>query len=205
MWSPVWPAYFAAFAVGYFLGSIPFGVVLTRLAGTHDIRSIGSGNIGATNVLRTGRKGLAAATLVGDAFKGTFAVLFVAWLWGRDAALIAALGAYLGHLFPIWLGFKGGKGVATYIGLLLGLVWPAALVFCAIWLAVAVVSRYSSLSALLASAVTPLFLWWNGNHSEALLFLLLTILLWIMHRTNIARLLNGTESKIGASPAVSTF
>jgi glycerol-3-phosphate acyltransferase PlsY len=115
------------------------------------------------------------------------------------------LGAYLGHLFPVWLGFKGGKGVATYIGLLLGLVWPAALVFCAIWLAVAVVSRYSSLSALLASAVTPLFLWWNGNHSEALLFLLLTILLWIMHRTNIARLLNGTESKIGASPAVSTF
>jgi glycerol-3-phosphate acyltransferase PlsY len=205
MWSPVWPAYFAAFAVGYFLGSIPFGVVLTRLAGTRDIRSLGSGNIGATNVLRTGRKGLAAATLVGDAFKGTFAVLFVAWLWGRDAALIAALGAYLGHLFPVWLGFKGGKGVATYIGLLLGLVWPAALVFCAIWLAVAVVSRYSSLSALLASAVTPLFLWWNGNHSEALLFLLLTILLWIMHRTNIARLQNGTESKIGASPAVSTF
>src|SRR5215210_9420661 len=138
MWSPVWPAYIAAFAVGYLLGSIPFGVVLTRLAGTRDIRSIGSGNIGATNVLRTGRKGLALATLLGDVLKGTVAVLFVAWLWGRDAALVAALGAFVGHLFPLWLGFKGGKGVATYIGLLLGLVWPAALVFCAVWLAVAV-------------------------------------------------------------------
>src|SRR5215210_2966886 len=205
MWFPVWPGYIAAFAVGYFLGSIPFGVVLTRLAGTRDIRSIGSGNIGATNVLRTGRKGLAVATLLGDALKGTVAVLFVAWLWGRDAALVAALGAFLGPLSPIWLGFQGGQGVATYIGLLPGLVWPAALVFCAVWLAVAAVTRYSSLSALLASAATPLFLWWNGDYSEAQLFLLLAILLWAMHRANIARLLNGTESKIGESPAISTF
>ena len=205
MWFPVWPGYIAAFAVGYFLGSIPFGVVLTRLAGTRDIRSIGSGNIGATNVLRTGRKGLAVATLLGDALKGTVAVLFVAWLWGRDAALVAALGAFLGHLFPVWLGFKGGKGVATYIGLLLGLVWPAALVFCAVWLAVAAVTRYSSLSALLASAATPLFLWWNGNHPEARLFLLLAILLWSMHRENIARLMSGAEEKIGKSSAAPTL
>src|SRR5829696_2156345 len=197
------PGLLLALLAGYGLGSIPFGLLLTRWAGAGDIRAIGSGNIGATNVLRTGRKGLALATLLGDALKGTIAVLFVAWLWGRDAALIAALGAFLGHLFPVWLGFRGGKGVATYIGLLLGLVWPATLVFCAVWLAVAAVTRYSSLSALLASAATPLFLWWNGDHSEAQLFLLLAILLWAMHRANIARLLNGTESKIGAPPVVS--
>jgi glycerol-3-phosphate acyltransferase PlsY len=205
IWSSAWPTYAAAFVLGYLPGSIPFGLVLTRLAGTRDIRSIGSGNIGATNVLRTGRKGLAAATLLGDGLKGTMAVLFVAWLWSRDAALLAALGAFLGHLFPVWLGFKGGKGVATFIGVLLGLVWPAALVFCALWLAVAAVTRYSSLSALLASAATPLFLWWNGNHPEAQLFLLLTILIWIMHRANIARLLAGTESRIGKSSAAPTF
>jgi glycerol-3-phosphate acyltransferase PlsY len=205
IWSSTWSAYAAAFAVGYLLGAIPFGVVLTRLAGTRDIRSIGSGNIGATNVLRTGRKGLAAATLLGDTLKGTLAVLFVAWMWSRDAALIAAFGAFLGHLFPVWLGFKGGKGVATFIGLLFGLVWPAALVFCAIWLAVAVASRYSSLAALLASAAIPLFLWWNDNHAEAQVFLLLAILLWVMHRENIERLLAGTEAKIGKSSAASTL
>jgi glycerol-3-phosphate acyltransferase PlsY len=205
MWSSAGPAYVAAFAVGYLFGSIPFGLVLTRLAGTRDIRSIGSGNIGATNVLRTGRKGLAAATLLGDALKGTVAVLSVAWMWGRDPAPIAAFGAFLGHLFPACLGFKGGKGVATYIGLLLGLVWPAALVFCAIWLVVAVVTRYSSLSALLASVAAPLFLWWNGNHSEAQLFLLLTLLLWFMHRGNIVRLMAGTESKIGKASTAPTL
>jgi glycerol-3-phosphate acyltransferase PlsY len=201
IWLSPWPAYTAAFIVGYLLGSIPFGLVLTRLAGTDDIRSVGSGNIGATNVLRTGRKGLALATLLGDALKGTIAVLLVAWLWGSQAALAAALGAFLGHLFPLWLGFKGGKGVATYIGLLLGLIWPAALVFCAVWLAVALVTRYSSLSALLASAAAPLFLWWYGSYAEALLFLLLSMLLWIMHRTNIARLIAGSEGKIGRSSA----
>jgi glycerol-3-phosphate acyltransferase PlsY len=199
IWSSSGPSYIAAFAIGYVLGSIPFGLVLTRLAGTRDIRSIGSGNIGATNVLRTGHKGLAAATLLGDALKGTVAVLIAAWMWRRDAALVAAFGAFVGHLFPLWLGFKGGKGVATYIGLLLGLVWPAMLVFCAIWLASAVATRYSSLAALIASAATPVFLWWSGHHAEAQLFLLLSVLLWIVHRTNIARLMAGTEGKIGKS------
>jgi acyl phosphate:glycerol-3-phosphate acyltransferase len=194
---PLWAACLVAFAFGYLCGSIPFGVVLTRLFGAPDVRSIGSGNIGATNVLRTGRKALAAATLLGDMLKGTVAVLVAGYFLGRDAALCAALGAFLGHLFPVWLGFKGGKGVATYVGLLLGLAWPAALFFCAIWLALAVLTRYSSLAALIASVLTPFFLWWWGARSEAELFALLTILLWIMHRGNIARLASGRESKIG--------
>jgi acyl phosphate:glycerol-3-phosphate acyltransferase len=188
-----------AFLFGYLLGSIPFGVLLTRLAGGPDLRSIGSGNIGATNVLRTGRKGLAAATLACDVLKGTVAVLMVAAVADDAAALIAALGAFLGHLFPVWLKFKGGKGVATYIGLLLGLAWPAALVFCAIWLAVAFAFRYSSLSALVASALTPPALWFLGRPDTALLFLLLSVLLWVMHRANIGRLLDGSEGKIGAT------
>ena len=188
-----------AFLFGYLLGSIPFGVLLTRLAGGPDLRSIGSGNIGATNVLRTGRKGLAAATLILDMLKGTVAVLMVTAVAGDDAVLAAALGAFLGHLFPVWLKFKGGKGVATYIGLLLGLAWPAALMFCAIWLAVAFAFRYSSLSALVASALTPPVLWFLGRPDAALLFLLLSVLLWIMHRANIARLLAGSEGKIGAT------
>jgi acyl phosphate:glycerol-3-phosphate acyltransferase len=188
-----------AFLFGYLLGSIPFGVLLTRLAGGPDLRSIGSGNIGATNVLRTGRKGLAAATLACDVLKGTVAVLMVTAVADDAAALTAALGAFLGHLFPVWLKFKGGKGVATYIGLLLGLAWPAALVFCAIWLAVAFAFRYSSLSALVASALTPPALWFLGRPDTALLFLLLSVLLWIMHRANIARLLDGSEGKIGAT------
>jgi acyl phosphate:glycerol-3-phosphate acyltransferase len=189
-----------AFAFGYLLGSIPFGVLLTRATGGPDLRTIGSGNIGATNVLRTGRKGLAAATLLCDIFKGTVAVL-VAARYGADAALAAALGAFLGHLFPVWLKFNGGKGVATYIGLLIGLHWPAAIVFCTIWVAVAAATRYSSLAALIASALTPFGLWFLGRPSEAALFLLLTVLLWIMHRANIARLLNGSEGKIGAKAA----
>jgi glycerol-3-phosphate acyltransferase PlsY len=189
-----------AFAFGYLLGSIPFGVLLTRATGGPDLRSIGSGNIGATNVLRTGRKGLAAATLLCDVLKGTVAVV-AATHYGPDAALAAGLGAFLGHLFPIWLKFKGGKGVATYIGLLIGLHWPAALIFCAIWLTVAAVSRYSSLAALIASALTPLGLWLLGRPDAAALFLLLTVLLWVMHRANIARLLNGSEGKIGAKAA----
>ena len=185
------------FAFGYLLGSIPFGVLLTRATGGPDLRTIGSGNIGATNVLRTGRKGLAAATLLCDMLKGTVAVL-VAMHYGPEAALAAGLGAFLGHLFPVWLKFKGGKGVATYIGLLIGLYWPAALIFCAIWLAVAAVSRYSSLAALIASALTPFSLWLLGRPEAAALFLLLTVLLWVMHRANIARLLSGGEGKIGA-------
>src|SRR5580692_10895553 len=190
--------YAAAFIFGYLCGSIPCGILLTRLAGAPDLRSVGSGNIGATNVLRTGRKGLAAATLLGDVLKGTVAVLIVAHVFGRDTAIVAALGAFLGHLFPVWLKFKGGKGVATYIGLLLGFkVWPALVGFCAIWLAVATLSRYSSLAALVASAATPAILWWSGDVRLAALFLLLSVLLLIMHRANIARLLSGTESKIG--------
>jgi glycerol-3-phosphate acyltransferase PlsY len=186
-----------ALLIGYLCGSIPFGVILTRLAGTQDLRSVGSGNIGATNVLRTGRKALAAATLLGDMLKGTAAVLIALYLFGRNPALAAGLGAFLGHLFPVWLGFKGGKGVATYIGVLLGLAWPAALAFCAIWLAVAAVTRYSSLAALVASAATPGVLLATSSGLEPALFGALTVILWITHRDNIARLLQGTEGKIG--------
>jgi len=186
-----------AFILGYLLGSIPFGLVLTRFAGTPDLRSIGSGNIGATNVLRTGRKGLAAATLIGDMLKGTIAVIIAGYCAGPDAAMLAALGAFLGHLFPVWLKFRGGKGVAVYIGVLLGLLWPAALVFCLIWLAVALLTRYSSLSALIASLVTPILLWWLGHLALAALFTVLTVLLFYAHRENIKRLQAGTEGKIG--------
>jgi glycerol-3-phosphate acyltransferase PlsY len=192
-------AYMTSFVFGYLCGSIPFGIVLTRLVGAGDLRAIGSGNIGATNVLRTGRKGLAAATFLGDALKGTAAVLVADYVFDRDAALVAALSAFLGHLFPVWLKFRGGKGVATYIGLLLGIAWPAAIFFCAVWLAVAAVTRYSSLAALVAGAATPFFLWLLGDVQGAELFSLLSILLWIMHRGNIARLWRGTEGKIGAA------
>ena len=186
-----------AVVLGYLLGSIPFGLVLTRAAGLGDIRAIGSGNIGATNVLRTGRKGLAAATLLLDALKGTVAVIVAGYLAGAEAAMLAGLGAFLGHLFPVWLKFKGGKGVAVYIGILIGLLWPAAVLFCAIWLITAVISRYSSLSALIASFITPIFLWWFGHPALAALFALLTVLLFYMHRANISRLMAGTEGKIG--------
>jgi len=186
-----------AFVLGYLLGSIPFGLVLTKLAGTQNLRSIGSGNIGATNVLRTGRKGLAAATLLLDMLKGTVAVLIAGHFGGTDPAMLAALGAFLGHLFPVWLKFRGGKGVAVYIGVLIGLFWPAAVAFCVIWLATAMISRYSSLSALVASVVTPIFLWWFANAALAALFAVLTLLLFTMHRENIRRLRAGTEGKIG--------
>jgi len=186
-----------ALLFGYLLGSIPFGLVLTRLAGTQDLRSIGSGNIGATNVLRTGRKGLAAATLICDMLKGTVAVVITGYLAGPNAAMLAALGAFLGHLFPVWLNFRGGKGVAVYIGVLLGLFWPAALVFAVLWLATAATSRYSSLSALVASFITPIFLWWFGHLALASLFAVLTLLLFYMHRENIKRLQAGTEGTIG--------
>jgi acyl phosphate:glycerol-3-phosphate acyltransferase len=196
-WSLV-PAFVAALAFGYLLGSIPFGIVLTKLAGTTDLRAIGSGNIGATNVLRTGHKGLAAATLLGDALKGTLAVLIAA-LYGRDLALAAALGAFLGHLYPVWLKFQGGKGVATYIGILLAVAWPVGLGFCLVWIAVAALTRYSSLSGLVASAVSPVALWVLGDRRAALLMAFLTVLLWIKHRSNLARLVNGSEGKIGAT------
>ena len=205
------PAYAAALVFGYLCGSVPFGLIITRLAGTRDIRSIGSGNIGATNVLRTGRKGLAAATLVGDALKGTFAVLAIYFYYGpeyryfaHDLAIPAAFGAFLGHLFPVWLGFKGGKGVATYIGLLLALAWPVAIAFCLVWLAVAAATRYSSLAALVASAATPFALWLLGYWPEPALFALLTALLWIMHLAKIARLVNSTEGKNSKNTASET-
>jgi glycerol-3-phosphate acyltransferase PlsY len=186
-----------AFILGYLLGSIPFGLLLTKLAGTQDLRSIGSGNIGATNVLRTGRKGLAAATLLCDMLKGTVAVLIANYLGGFNAAMLAGLGAFLGHLFPVWLNFKGGKGVAVYIGVLIAMFPPAAAVFCVLWLATAATSRYSSLAALVASFVTPIFLWWFGHLALASLFAVLTMLLFYMHRENIKRLQAGTEGRIG--------
>jgi glycerol-3-phosphate acyltransferase PlsY len=186
-----------ALLIGYLFGSIPFGLILTRLAGTQDLRTVGSGNIGATNVLRTGNKSLAAATLIGDMLKGTAAVILAGYYGGPSAAMLAALGAFLGHLFPVWLNFRGGKGVAVYIGVLLGLFWPAAVVFCVLWLATAATSRYSSLSALVASFVTPIFLWWFGHLALASLFAVLTMLLFYMHRENIKRLQTGKEGRIG--------
>jgi glycerol-3-phosphate acyltransferase PlsY len=192
----LWSAWLAALLVGYLLGSIPFGLILTRLAGLGDIRAVGSGNIGATNVLRTGRKGLAAATLLLDALKGTAAVL-VGSRWGQEAALIAGLGAFLGHCFPIWLSFKGGKGVATFLGILAAVHWPTMIAAALIWMATAALTRFSSLAALVATAATPATLLATGRRAEALLFLLLTAIVWIKHRPNISRLVNGTESRIG--------
>jgi acyl phosphate:glycerol-3-phosphate acyltransferase len=189
--------YILAIVIGYLLGSIPFGLLLTRFAGTEDLRSIGSGNIGATNVLRTGRKGLAATTLLCDMLKGTAAVVIAGTYGGPEAAMLAALAAFLGHLFPVWLRFKGGKGVAVYIGVLIGLFWPAAVVFCVLWAATAATTRYSSLSALVASFVTPIFLWWFGHPALASLFAVLTLLLFYVHRENIKRLQGGTEGRIG--------
>lgn len=196
LWIFSGPLVFLALAFGYLLGSIPFGLLITRFAGTEDIRSIGSGNIGATNVLRTGRKGLAAATLVGDALKGTAAVL-IAGLWGAPLALAAGLGAFLGHLFPVWLDFKGGKGVAVFLGILFGLWWQGGFLFAALWLLVAFLFRYSSLAALVASAVIPLALLWTGQTAAAGLFVILTLLIFVMHRDNIKRLIGGVEGKIG--------
>jgi len=186
-----------ALIVGYLLGSIPFGLILTRLAGSGDIRQVGSGNIGATNVLRTGRKGLAAATLLCDMLKGTAAVLLVGALFGFNISLFAGLAAVLGHVFPVWLNFKGGKGVATYIGVLIAVSWPVAIAYGVIWLTVAGLTRYSSLAGLIASAATPFLLWFLAALRPSLLFSILTIIVFIMHRGNIARLLAGTEPKIG--------
>lgn len=189
-------AYLLSLAFGYLLGSIPFGLLLTKAGGAGDIRSIGSGNIGATNVLRTGRKGLAAATLLLDALKATAAVL-IAGRWGADLGLIAGAGAFLGHLFPVWLNFKGGKGVATFIGALLGAHWPTALVFAVAWLATAFTTKYSSAGALVASIAAPIALFFFGQSMAALVFAGLAALLWWKHSENIARLRAGTEGKIG--------
>ncbi|HEY4191562.1 MAG TPA: glycerol-3-phosphate 1-O-acyltransferase PlsY [Mesorhizobium sp.] len=185
-----------ALIFGYLLGSIPFGLLLTRAAGLGDVRSIGSGNIGATNVLRTGHKGLAAATLILDALKGTVAVL-VAAHFGPELGLWAGFGAFIGHLFPVWLGFKGGKGVATYLGVLIGLAWQGALVFAAVWLVMAAVLRYSSLAALAAAVIVPIVLWFQASPQIAGLFALMSVIVFIKHRANIARLMAGTEGRIG--------
>ena len=191
-------------AIGYLLGSIPFGLLLTRAAGLGDIRKIGSGNIGATNVLRTGNKGLAAATLILDALKGTAGVLLPAYLLDADAGLWGGFSAFLGHLFPVWLGFKGGKGVATYIGVLLGAAWPLALFFCGVWLVVAIVMRLSSLAALTAAVVMPVIagagLAGNATTSSGALALLtaaMGALILVRHHANIRRLIAGTEPRIG--------
>ena len=183
----------------YILGSIPFGLLLTRAAGLGDVRAIGSGNIGATNVLRTGNKKVAAATLLLDLRKGTAAVLIARLLMPTvpNADTLAGVAAFIGHLFPVWLGFKGGKGVATYIGVLLGLFWPAVLIFAGVWIAVAYFSRYSSLAALVATLVVPLSLWALGLNLLAAVLALLTVIVWIKHHANISRLLSGTEGKIG--------
>ncbi|MGE0700404.1 MAG: glycerol-3-phosphate 1-O-acyltransferase PlsY [Hyphomicrobiaceae bacterium] len=194
-----------ALLAGYLLGSIPFGLLLTRAAGLGDVRKIGSGNIGATNVLRTGNKKLAAATLLLDGLKGTAAVLLGAWLGaaiGRPGVeglgMVAGLGAFLGHIFPIWLGFKGGKGVATYIGVLIGAAWPAALVFCGAWLAVAAITKYSSLSALVSTVLVLAYLVATGGPLVGGLAAVISALLYWKHRENIRRLIAGTESRIGA-------
>jgi glycerol-3-phosphate acyltransferase PlsY len=181
---------------GYVSGSIPFGLLLTRAAGLGDVRSIGSGNIGATNVLRTGNKKIAALTLLCDALKGTVPVLFANWLWGTEAGIVAGLAAMAGHLFPVWLGFKGGKGVATSIGVLFGFAWPLGVIFLAVWLALAFVFRISSLSALTASALTPIWAYFLGRIDLIWPTLAMAVAVWIMHRANIGRLMRREEPKI---------
>ncbi len=202
IWTHPWLWLLTALVFGYALGSTPFGLILTRLAGFGDVRDIGSGNIGATNVLRTGSKKLAALTVLGDMAKGTLPVI-IAGRWGLDLALAAGLGAFLGHLFPFWLRFRGGKGVATYVGIVLGIsilassYWPI-LIVAATWISMAVIFRISSLAALIAMVVTPSFVWVMGLVPQAELLALISILSIIMHHENITRLLNGTESRIGS-------
>ncbi|MDQ0561607.1 glycerol-3-phosphate acyltransferase PlsY [Rhizobium mesoamericanum] len=197
-WQITLPIALAAVAIGYLLGSIPFGLILTKAAGLGDVRSIGSGNIGATNVLRTGNKKLAAATLLLDALKASAAVWIVGYFLGNEAALIAGFFAFIGHLFPVWIGFKGGKGVATYIGTLLGVAPIMVLAFAAVWLAVAFTTRYSSLSALVALLVIPVALWILGAEKVAAIMAIMTVISYWKHKANISRLISGTESKIGA-------
>ncbi|MFL9503915.1 glycerol-3-phosphate 1-O-acyltransferase PlsY [Rhodopseudomonas palustris] len=184
--------------LAYLLGSVPFGVVITRAMGLGDLRKVGSGNIGATNVLRTGNKAAAAATLVLDGAKGAVAVLLARTFVGaEDAAQTAALAAFAGHLYPVWLGFRGGKGVATFLGTLIALAWPVGLAACATWLVGAALTRISSAAALIAAAVTPLWLWAFGQGQMLILVIVLTILIYIRHAANLARIKAGTEPKIG--------
>lgn len=204
------PLLLVALVLGYLLGSIPFGLLLTRAAGLGDIRDIGSGNIGATNALRTGNRWVAIGTLIGDAGKGAVAVLISGLLAAQTSADqtwmpgLAALGAFLGHLYPVWLGFKGGKGISTFIGILLALYWPVGLLFCATWAIVALVARYSSLSALVAALLTPVYLAWLDRWELVGLSVVLVVLVYIAHRGNIGRLLSGTEPRIGQKKAEDT-
>lgn len=197
MISGLWAWLPLAFGLGYLLGSIPFGFLLTKAAGLGDIRNVGSGNIGATNVLRTGNKGLAAATLLLDGLKGTAAVLLANYWFGLAPAVLAGLGAFLGHLYPVWLKFKGGKGVATYIGVMAALMPKAAALFATVWLMVAIIMRYSSLAALIASLAVPVALFGMGERELAAVATLMTLLLIWKHRANIRRLSKGEEPQIG--------
>jgi len=194
-WGYSWPYIFTAFLGGYSIGSVPFGLLFTKMSGLGDIRDIGSGNIGATNVLRTGKKGIAAATLLADIIKGAFAAL-IGSMFGPDIAVVAALGAFLGHLFPVWLKFQGGKGVATAIGIIFALSWQVGFVTIGIWLLAALLFRYSSLAALLGAIAAPVAAWWLATPQLVEFFAVITVLVWIRHHANIKRLLNGDESKI---------
>jgi len=202
-WPAEAPIFAAALVFGYLLGSIPFGLLFARAAGAGDVRKIGSGNIGATNVLRTGKRWAAAATLLCDGGKGAVAVLVTQNVQGSDVAMFAALGAFLGHLFPLWLNFRGGKGVAVFLGVTLALDWRVGLLALATWLAVAVSLRISSLSALVAAALVPIYMLLFGHGDYAVLEIVLAILVFVMHRENIRRLLSGTEPRIGAKAAPS--
>ncbi len=202
-WSVIWPYFVVAAAVAYVIGSIPFGLVLTRLAGFGDVRRIGSGNIGATNVLRTGNKPLAAATLLLDGGKGAFAVAIGGAYWGPDIAIVAAFGSLMGHLFPVWLRFRGGKGVAVFLGVMLGIAWPVGLGACLTWLAVAALTRYSSLAALLAALATPGYALWLADWQRMELAAICAVLIFVRHHANIRRLLKGEEPRIGASAKTS--
>jgi len=205
--SPAIAALLPALTGSYLLGSIPFGLLLTRAAGLGDIRSIGSGNIGATNVLRTGNKGIALATLLADFAKGLAAVLIVGAVWPAEPMLpaLAALAAVLGHMFPVWLRFKGGKGVATALGVLFGLAWPVGLAAALTWLVTAVLLRYSSLSALIAAALAPAAMWYVAGAFDAAIVLVICALVWIRHHENIRRLIRGEEPKIGRHSARSNW
>ncbi|MEJ1970780.1 MAG: glycerol-3-phosphate 1-O-acyltransferase PlsY [Rhizomicrobium sp.] len=193
------PAAAFALLIGYLLGSIPFGLLFSYAFGAGDVRKIGSGSIGATNVLRTGKYAAAALTLLFDALKGAAPVLLAQHVWGEDAALFAALGAFLGHLFPVWLGFKGGKGIAVSLGILLALYWPVALLGLATWGAVLALFRISSLSALVAAVATPIYMWAFGKPHAAVLAVLLAVLVFVAHSANIRRLLSGIEPRVGQS------
>ena len=183
--------------LAYLLGSIPFGVVVTRAMGLGDVRAIGSGNIGATNVLRTGSKPAALLTFLLDAAKGGLAALAAGALLGQDAAQVAGLAAFLGHLWPVWLGFRGGKGISTFLGVVLALAWPAGLLACAAWAATAALTRYSSLSGLVAAALSPVFAWATGRPDLVILTIALAVLIFVRHHANIRRLIAGTEPRIG--------